>query len=91
MKCPSCGSASRRVVDSRPIEASIRRRSECTSCKKRYTTYEMHSEELLEQQATVPYFDRDEEDNTQPDWQWQNYDDDGVMLALPNPSRRTYG
>lgn len=42
MRCPNCNSTESRVVDSRPTEHnSIRRRRECLSCKKRYTTYEM--------------------------------------------------
>ena len=42
MKCPICGYTESRVVDSRPTEgnASIRRRRECLSCQKRFTTYE---------------------------------------------------
>jgi len=43
MKCPYCGFPESKVVDSRPAEegASIRRRRECLSCKKRFTTYEV--------------------------------------------------
>ena len=43
MKCPVCGALDSRVLDSRPVEdgASIRRRRECVSCGKRFTTYEM--------------------------------------------------
>ena len=43
MKCPSCGFAESKVVDSRPIEegSSIRRRRECMSCGKRFTTFEV--------------------------------------------------
>ena len=42
MKCPSCGYKESKVVDSRPAEegSSIRRRRECLSCEKRFTTYE---------------------------------------------------
>ena len=42
MKCPYCGYSESRVVDSRPAEenASIRRRRECLSCSRRFTTYE---------------------------------------------------
>lgn len=42
MKCPYCGNMDSKVVDSRLSDdgASIRRRRECTSCGKRYTTYE---------------------------------------------------
>ena len=42
MKCPYCGSEETRVTDSRPVEESnsIRRRRQCDSCSKRFTTYE---------------------------------------------------
>lgn len=42
MRCPTCGFADSRVIDSRPTEeGSIRRRRECLSCKRRFTTYEI--------------------------------------------------
>ena len=43
MKCPFCGYLDSKVVDSRPAEdgASIRRRRECLSCHKRFTTFEV--------------------------------------------------
>jgi transcriptional repressor NrdR len=42
MKCPYCGYSESKVIDSRPSDegASIRRRRECLSCSKRFTTYE---------------------------------------------------
>ena len=41
MKCPYCGYRESKVVDSRPAdESSIRRRRECLSCERRFTTYE---------------------------------------------------
>ena len=42
MKCPYCGFRESKVVDSRPAEegSSIRRRRECLSCERRFTTYE---------------------------------------------------
>jgi transcriptional repressor NrdR len=42
MRCPFCGSDNDRVVDSRTSQdgRSVRRRRECESCKKRFTTYE---------------------------------------------------
>ncbi len=42
MKCPFCGFAQDRVVDSREIEesAAVRRRRECDRCTRRFTTYE---------------------------------------------------
>ena len=42
MKCPYCGFAQDRVVDSRESKEAdaIRRRRECERCNKRFTTYE---------------------------------------------------
>jgi len=42
MKCPYCEYFESRVVDSRPTDEgqAIRRRRECISCSKRFTTYE---------------------------------------------------
>ncbi len=42
MKCPYCNSTEMRVVDKRDSEheGSTRRRRECLSCTKRFTTYE---------------------------------------------------
>lgn len=42
MKCPYCQNLDTSVLDSRDSEdlASIRRRRECLSCNKRFTTYE---------------------------------------------------
>lgn len=42
MKCPYCGYEESKVVDSRHSDEgnSIRRRRECLSCQKRFTTYE---------------------------------------------------
>ena len=42
MKCPACGYPESKVIDSRPASEgySIRRRRECLSCQKRFTTFE---------------------------------------------------
>ena len=42
MKCPYCGFNESKVIDSRPADEnnSIRRRRECLSCGRRFTTYE---------------------------------------------------
>ena len=42
MKCPSCGSTGTKVIDSRLTKDgnAIRRRRECESCERRFTTYE---------------------------------------------------
>ena len=42
MKCPYCNEDNTKVIDSRPAEenSAIRRRRQCESCGKRFTTYE---------------------------------------------------
>ena len=42
VKCPYCNAADTKVIDSRPADdnCSIRRRRQCESCGKRFTTYE---------------------------------------------------
>jgi transcriptional repressor NrdR len=42
MRCPFCGSQDSKVVDSRDVDDSIRRRRECLNpgCAGRFTTYE---------------------------------------------------
>lgn len=42
MKCPFCKNDDTKVLDSRDVEAAVRRRRECLSCEKRFTTYERH-------------------------------------------------
>ncbi|MGE5593538.1 MAG: transcriptional regulator NrdR [Betaproteobacteria bacterium] len=46
MKCPYCGHPDSRVIDSRATEegSAIRRRRECMSCGRRFTTYEVVDE-----------------------------------------------
>jgi transcriptional repressor NrdR len=43
MRCPYCNFGESKVIDSRPAEegSTIRRRRECLSCQKRFTTYEI--------------------------------------------------
>ena len=43
MKCPFCGYEESKVIDSRPADDGerIRRRRECLSCAKRFTTHEV--------------------------------------------------
>ena len=43
MRCPYCSYSESKVIDSRPAEegSTIRRRRECLSCGKRFTTYEI--------------------------------------------------
>ena len=41
MQCPFCGYRESKVIDSRHTDSNtIRRRRECESCKRRFTTYE---------------------------------------------------
>ncbi len=49
MRCPFCNDLDSRVLDSRPAEGGsvIRRRRECSSCSRRFTTYERVEEQLL--------------------------------------------
>lgn len=47
MQCPYCGQPDSRVVDTRATGDGIRRRRECQTCHKRFTTYEQISEALL--------------------------------------------
>jgi transcriptional repressor NrdR len=63
MKCPWCGETSDKVIDSRPSkdESSVRRRRECTSCGKRYTTYEYVEEiplHVVKRDGKVVEYDR---------------------------------
>ncbi len=49
MRCPFCGTMEDRVIDSRPGRdgRAIRRRRECLSCGRRFTTYEYVEEVAL--------------------------------------------
>lgn len=40
MRCPFCGFEDTKVIDSRTSEGKKRRRRRCTSCERRFTTYE---------------------------------------------------
>lgn len=63
MKCPICGYADSKVIDSRPVEESdsIRRRRECLKCQKRFTTYEVieaFQPVIVKKDGTKEYFDK---------------------------------
>ncbi len=63
MKCPCCGYLESKVVDSRSAQdgATIRRRRECLSCQKRFTTFEMVESVpvfVLKKNGTRELFDR---------------------------------
>ena len=64
MKCPFCGAADTQVIDSRVSEEgdSVRRRRRCTSCGKRFTTYEtaeLRMPVVVKQNGTREDFSRD--------------------------------
>ncbi|NMC27937.1 MAG: transcriptional repressor NrdR [Syntrophomonadaceae bacterium] len=64
MMCPFCHEAESKVIDSRSSEdgAVIRRRRECTACKKRFTTYERVEERpllVVKKGGEREQFDRD--------------------------------
>ena len=61
MRCPFCGEKDTRVLDSRPSENKIRRRRECESCQKRFTTYEAVELPMLtveKKDGSIQPFDR---------------------------------
>ena len=63
MKCPFCENPNTKVTDSRDTDdgASIRRRRQCLSCGKRFTTYETVEHGLLrvvKKDGTREMFDR---------------------------------
>ena len=63
MQCPYCNYKESKVVDSRHTDSkSIRRRRECESCKKRFTTYEIIETTpvmVVKKDNTREYFDRE--------------------------------
>ena len=61
MKCPYCGEVESKVIDSRPADDGerIRRRRECLSCQKRFTTYEIvETVMVLKKDSSRVEFDR---------------------------------
>lgn len=63
MRCPFCGHAETKVVDSRVSESgdAIRRRRECLACEQRFTTYERREEMplmVLKKDSSREPFDR---------------------------------
>ncbi len=62
MKCPYCGGAESRVIDSRPGDEGVRRRRKCLSCGARFTTYERvqsHSIFVVKKDGRREEFNRD--------------------------------
>ncbi len=60
MKCPFCNAEDTKVIDSRPADenTSIRRRRQCETCGKRFTTYE--------KVETIPLIVIKKDDNREP-------------------------
>ncbi|MGB8951638.1 MAG: transcriptional regulator NrdR [Candidatus Aminicenantales bacterium] len=63
MRCPFCGHLESKVIDSRESKkgVSIRRRRECLSCARRFTTYEKIEEipyMVVKKDGTRQLFDR---------------------------------
>ena len=64
MKCPFCSFEESKVIDSRPTDEGerIRRRRECMSCGKRFTTYEIIESVpivVVKKDKSSEVFDRD--------------------------------
>ena len=61
MNCPYCRQADSRVVDSRPIDegSSIRRRRECATCGKRFTTQDMAILSVIKRSGATEPFSRE--------------------------------
>lgn len=63
MRCPYCHGTEDRVVDSRSSRegGAVRRRRECMSCGRRFTTYEYVEErqlQVVKRDGTIESFDR---------------------------------
>jgi len=63
MRCPYCGHAESKVIDSRESKKgiSIRRRRECEACRRRFTTYEKVEEipyMIVKKDGSRQMFDR---------------------------------
>ena len=63
MKCPTCGNADTKVVDSRIVEGgyAIRRRRECEYCEERFTTFERRGNTdlvVVKKDGTKEMYDR---------------------------------
>jgi len=61
MNCPFCRQADSRVVDSRPIDdgSSIRRRRECVTCSRRFTTQESSALAVVKRSGASEPFSRE--------------------------------
>jgi len=62
MDCPYCNSTESRVTNKRSCPQGVRRRRECLSCKKRFTTYEKICQEdlfVIKKDGTRQKFDHE--------------------------------
>ena len=61
MYCPYCRNEDSRVVDSRPVDegTSIRRRRECTTCGRRFTTQETAALYIIKRSGATEPFSRE--------------------------------
>ncbi len=61
MQCPYCGKEQNKVIDTRESDETIRRRRECTNCRRRFTTYERIAQTglmVIKQDGRREAFDR---------------------------------
>ncbi len=61
MQCPYCGKEQNKVIDTRESDETIRRRRECTNCRRRFTTYERIAQTglmVIKQDGRREVFDR---------------------------------
>ncbi len=63
MKCPVCSCPDLHVLDSRPVDddTSIKRRRQCASCGRRFTTYEVIDTvpvTVVKRDGSVEFFDK---------------------------------
>ena len=63
MRCPYCGAADSKVIDTNhDSRGGVRRRRECLSCKERFSTYEravLATPLVVKQDGTREEFDRE--------------------------------
>jgi transcriptional regulator NrdR family protein len=58
IRCPHCGSARSKVIDSRKINGGIRRRRVCIDCDARHSTVEVVQTYLRHQKYTAAKIER---------------------------------
>ena len=91
MNCPFCRQADSRVVDSRPIEdgSSIRRRRECVTCGRRFTTQETSALSVVKRSGASEPFSREKvAAGVRKACQGRPVDDDDLALLAQESKRR---